>query len=217
MTELVWPDAPTCHGESPRFAQTAASWREPRKRRDDSDPYEQTWRTCWYCGSIHPEDLYRLLDGQAVVEYQDFDANAFSGDHVQYTQALADHYSRRSEQGIHVGGSDWKYGWPHKFYIDGIPNPAVGQEYVIYTYGGERADESVEYTNHHGEKGWRRVHSRNTCPSTTRAKWYNEHLTDLAPETFEVMAALLETHSRIKFYLVDGKLHYSAPFRGFQH
>lgn len=36
--------------------------------------------------------------------------------------------------GAKLGGSDWKYGWPHKFYVDGIPNSNKGN--LITVMGG---------------------------------------------------------------------------------
>jgi len=50
-------------------------WREPR--------YGDHFRTCSFCGCIHPEDL-------------------------------------AAEQGWRASWADMKYGWPHKFYVEGI-------------------------------------------------------------------------------------------------
>lgn len=57
-----------------RFAPQ--TWREPSHGR--------SYRTCSYCGCIHPEDLIAYVKGGGT-----------------------------------LGGSDWKYGWPHKFYLHG--------------------------------------------------------------------------------------------------
>ena len=54
-------------------------WREPHRG--------EHWRTCSYCGSIHPEDLAAEIQSQTVP---------------------------RAEW------SDFKYGWPHKVYVQGI-------------------------------------------------------------------------------------------------
>lgn len=76
MSEIVWPDKPTCHGD---VTQGVFKISEPHWR-----PTSDTcrYRTCSYCGSIHPADL--------ITEIQSGNA---------------------------MGGSDWKYGYPHKFYL----------------------------------------------------------------------------------------------------
>ena len=71
---MKFPEVPTCHGEAwPRPVQPRWETRAP-----------ETFRRCSYCGSIHPEDLIRLVG-----------------------------------EGCQIHGSDWKYGWPHKFYVEG--------------------------------------------------------------------------------------------------
>ncbi len=74
---MEWPEKPTCHGGPfvSRQNYDGPFWRDP----GPNAPY----RTCSYCGSLHPEDLVSLLE-------------AF---------------------GARLGGSDWKYGWPHRFYV----------------------------------------------------------------------------------------------------
>lgn len=193
MNALTWPERPTCHDgnwQAQRFAPQ--TWREPRG--DDStskypSPTVQTFRTCSYCGSIHPEDLVKAL-----------------------------------EAGATLGGSDWKYGWPHKFYVNGMPNPKFGQEYPQYMYGrpkdGEEGWEQYQdgFNSDDGSPrmSWRKLMSMSKCPPTAHAKWYNEHLQDLSPEAFAVLAPLLEKHAGIRFEMIDGKLAYSAPHRGYQ-
>jgi hypothetical protein len=31
------------------------------------------------------------------------------------------------ETGAYLSGSDWKYGYPHKYYVEKVPNPKFGQ------------------------------------------------------------------------------------------
>jgi len=50
---------------------------------DPTGVHGRPYRACDYCGSIHPEDLYKGL----------------------------------KDQGWTLHGADWKYGWPHKFYV----------------------------------------------------------------------------------------------------
>lgn len=176
---LVWPDKPTCHGLGHRTGEPL--WRPPRSV-DEDDPYEQTYRSCSYCGCIHPEDLYQLLQNEA---------------------------------GVNLGGSDWKYGWPHKFYVDGIPNPRVGVTYTIWTYGGQ-GDEYQEYTRYDGTKGFRKPYGTRSAPPTQQAKWYNQHLDELERPTFEVFSKLLDERTGVRFFYEDGKLKYQAPYQGYQ-
>jgi hypothetical protein len=73
---MTWPEKPTCHADAgePHYQGIEAGWKPPTER----VPY----RHCYYCGSLHPEDLLAAL-----------------------------------AEGDRLGGSDWKYGWPHKFYL----------------------------------------------------------------------------------------------------
>lgn len=188
---LIWPDRPICHGDKPRWQPEGVSWRAPRG--DDSGPYAQTFRTCSYCGSMHPEDLLNAL-----------------------------------RAGASASGSDWKYGWPHKFYIEGIPNPKAGHPHVDYTTCGRPSEQTLAeggweqyqdgFNPRTGEPNmsWRKPMPARPCPPTLHAKWYNEHLQDLEPAAFEALAAALEFSARIKFVMRDGKLHYTAPHAGFQ-
>jgi len=164
MTDLVWPERPACHGERSQYTGDLIAWRAPRI--DESGPYSDTFRTCSWCGSIHPEDLYNAMKAGVA----------------------------------RLGGSDWKYGWPHKFYVYGIPNPKAGQTVEIGSSYENRVNTPI----------------MGAAPQFLHAKWYNEHLTDLSPECFSAMAELLHNKSRILFTKKDGKLAYSAPYAGFQ-
>jgi len=164
---LAWPERPTCHDgnwQAERYPGSCV-WREPsggkprmREHPDWPDPYFETYRTCGYCGSIHPQDLYYWLErGVARLER-----------------------------------ADRKYGWPHKFYVEGIPNPIAGQLVVTswssaYRQNADGTSECVE-TPH-----------PSPAPATLFVKWYNEHLLDLSDETFAVFSALLEQHAGIHF------------------
>jgi hypothetical protein len=64
------------------------------------------YRTCSWCGSLHPQDFLRLRDERLV-----------SG----------------VDRSV-----DWKYGWPHKIYVD-LRNPEPDKLYCVGgSYGGER-------------------------------------------------------------------------------
>lgn len=187
---LLWPERPTCHDHDP-FAQRFEPpvWR-PADERD-------CFRTCSFCGSIHPEDLYSAI--------------------------LA---------GARLGGSDWKYGWPHKFYVEGIPNTNVGKlqrQTSSSIKGAEPTDEElaafklwvrsggeirVERLTENSRGMW--LCAYNPQDSKTRGKWYNTHLNDLNPTAFSALAEALMKQTNIQFTKADGELVYLAPRPGYQ-
>lgn len=71
--------------------------------------------------------------------------------------------------------ADWKYGWPHKFYVKGIPNPRAGQTVEVgCRYEGGKAEPIM-----------------GTAPETIGAKWYNQHLLDSSYDD-EAWAAVVQ-------------------------
>lgn len=151
---MEWPSRPTCHGQT---------WRPY----GDRPPYRSEVRTCDYCGSLHPEDLYTAL-----------------------------------HHGAKLRGSDWKYGFPHKFYVDNISNGYAGVETEV----GGTYDRGV-FTP-----------TRGIGPHAIPAKWYTVHLTDEGydDESRDELLKLLELCSGISFFFDDGKLMYRAPYHGYQ-
>jgi hypothetical protein len=90
-----------CHGETPSvFKYGQPTWSEPREGTD--------FRTCSYCGCIHPDDLIRVV-----------------------------------AEGKVMGGSDWKYGWPHKFYITAKDFHAKWYNVHLEDLEGEQFDKVV--------------------------------------------------------------------------
>jgi hypothetical protein len=161
----------------------AADWRKITGKVSESEPYEPTYRTCGYCGSIHPEDLVTFI-----------------------------------AQGATLHGSDWKYGWPHKFYVEGIPNPIAGKMIPEFTYYGALYT-PLPPNAERDDVGWRAKTAEYPAPPTQAAKWYNLHLLDQGYDT-AALTALIDTLYRmtgILFHLTDdNELRYSAPFRGYQ-
>lgn len=106
------------------------------------------------------------------------------------------------EAGAKMGGSDWKYGWPHKFYVKGIPNPIAGQEIEVSSV-------------HQGEEKLSSV--REPAKDTVRGKFYNVHLEDLNDIDFTKVATVIEWETDIIFNRHPEKgLGYSAPRPGHQ-
>jgi hypothetical protein len=130
---------------------------------------DRGFRTCNYCGSIHPEDLLRVLQAGATLET-----------------------------------ADWKYGWPHKFYVSNVPNANHGNEVSRSSGSGplpmssadrarwlsyaERPGCRVDITEADGR--WNAKVFEPDSP-TTHAKWYNDHLFELSPEAFDALVPRL--------------------------
>lgn len=183
-----------CHGDTTGggvFKYGVPVWREPQLQRE---PYGEFFRSCSYCGSIHPEDLITLLAGGATMH-----------------------------------GADWKYGWPHKFYVTNIPNPHAGKTVEI---GGKAGPDITEQspgvvwkgtcghadckqrTREHGY--WYLPHL-SPAPASMTAKFYNTHLMDCSDELFSKLTPLLQQHTGIEWNRDPVKgIGYKAPRPGYQ-
>lgn len=88
------------------------SWREPRRG--------HFYRTCSYCGCIHPEDLAAQPTGGT--RCLTCGAEGWEGCWSSQLTTGRDH--SYDPGGWHASWADRKYGWPHKFYVDLVnPNP----------------------------------------------------------------------------------------------
>jgi hypothetical protein len=71
----TWPEKPTAHDDDPWHERMRheSTWRPPgpQGREEDDGPYELTFRTCSYCGSIAPEDAVELLRASPNVHVAD--------------------------------------------------------------------------------------------------------------------------------------------------
>ena len=141
-------------------------------------------------------------------------------------------YLENSDLTVKLGGSDWKYGWPHKFYVRNVPNLLAGQMVKIGSTslptGKEPSgDDRARYTNwrqeaRYGGMGWE-ADLLQPAPAFAHAKWYNEHLMDAgySDAAWQLLADLLEQHAHIRFEREsqeDGsfRVKYRAPYRGYQ-
>lgn len=146
------------------------TWRPPDP---DREPAGAPFRTCGYCGSIHPADLL-------------------------------DAFTRHP---LRLELADMKYGWPHKVYVEGIPNPVAGRQVEVgsqHHTGGY--PQNAEQLVAEGSARWETVAGRRTlvvprmapAAATTWAKFYTEHLTDAA-DGFDTLADRLASHIRVRF------------------
>jgi hypothetical protein len=223
VEELSWP-AGTSHGFGGTSPEPERGWLPPRApdpsglKEGDKIPEganvggsPTVWRSCWYCGSMHPEDLHRfLVDGTATMH-----------------------------------GCDWKYGWPHKFYVD-VVNPDPDRLWLVstrsggpcrecraaiwacrpYTTGGPELPPLPEWPPAKPDCDWCDGSGFNPHHVSENAfgtyprlhgKFYNVHLLELEQAALDALTPLVLAQTGIRFSLdANGRLFYSAPRRGYQ-
>lgn len=228
----MWPSEVTCHAGETIYAGRVPHWDPPQPEpvphpkdmenmpplpegAEFTSPYGRPFRDCSYCGSIHPEDLYNLLSrerSQATCPRCNLAEEPVSPPSREITKEELDAWSRWNRArfqphtcGVKLGGADWKYGWPHKFYVEGIANPIAGR---LVCSGRTYSREG---------NSW---HEPHPASAHTHAKFYNVHLKDLSPEAFALLAPVIQQHAGIMFKLTtkEGqvKLSYAAPYAGYQ-
>ena len=109
--------------------------------------------------------------------------------------SVADVLKAFQTPGVRWSGSDWKYGWPHKLYVD-IPC----EPYRRCTSKGP-GENDLGYSE---------------CRSDN-CKFYTEHLLDATPEQLAEWNNIVKPIIKIGFEISeDGHLKYSAPCHGWQ-
>jgi hypothetical protein len=183
---MKFPDKPTCHQPmGPMFKiGNTFEWNGPRPVTSGPGTHlSHHTRTCSYCGSVHPEDLLRIL-----------------------------------ENGGDLGGSDWKYGWPHKFYVTAL-NPSKGEITQIGSSSGPVYSEEGALKRDAEGNYLRKNEPIMGASGDFHGKWYNEHIMDdgFDDEARAALISALEKHSHIRFSVDPEKgLGYAAPHRGYQ-
>lgn len=185
MIDLTRDVPITCHHVDDVFAPhlREMSWRAGRN--NESYGGVEPWRTCSYCGSMHPLDLLGfMLRGEIS----------------------------------NLGDADWKYGWPHKFYLD-VPNPHAGKLASSGSFGGgagytleQMQREYPGYINWRGSahEGWKADVTPTPAPASMHGKFYSVHLKDLSEEEFGALQVALAARSGISFERQGEKLLYRA-------
>lgn len=208
------------------------TWRKPRRG--------DHFRTCSYCGSIHPEDLAAELvpAGKCLgCGGEGFDGHYRNtiGPVVRHGLAegrlkpedLSDDERRRLEVpehsydpgGAYPSWADQKYGWPHKFYVQGLrpKDPALVHCYGHST-GENRPDDRLNWVAAasltraqkkiiaedgmvlRGEEpsGWYAFRPK----AELFAKFYTAHLAD--PQIADEARDKIAQASGIRFHFEDG-------------
>lgn len=91
------------------------------------------------------------------------------------------------QAGAHGSWADMKYGWPHKAYFNGVPNPHAGLLECLGT-----ANHPLEGWIQVDDKHWRQPYT--PAPATTTGKFYTVHLLDATPEQRQVIERHLGLH-----------------------
>ena len=188
------------------------SWREPR--------YGDFFRTCSYCGSIHPEDLAAEAASDACTVcgargwLNHFQDNEHSGSPLPCDCETPCHPF--APAGWYASWADQKYGWPHKFYVEGLrsrdpgllrymgsssprPEPPDGSGWVA-AKDLTRAQKKVlkaESVQHARDGGW---YLFGTKP-TAFAKFYTRHLAD--PAVSDEVKDKIAQASGLRFHFGD--------------
>lgn len=131
-----------------------------------------------------------------------------------------DEFLRAAFLGAKIGGSDWKYGYPHKFYVD-WPNPEPERLYPVSHLSEGATPEQFGYTGDYGPGGergldWREEDGRWIGYGkrlTLHTKFYSEHLVGWLNDE---RAERIKQMTGIHFSVRDGRLHYAAPHHGYQ-
>jgi|ERR1700687_324385 len=116
--------------------------------------------------------------------------------------------------GATMHGSDWKYGWPHKFYVT-VPNHIAGK---VVEMGGESGPNITEDTPGAVKRdGYWHKPFMEPAPATCQSKFYNTHLGDCSDEVLAELVPLLKARTGIEFNRDPEKgIGYRAPSPGYQ-
>ena len=212
---MKWPERPTCHdGDG-----WAANFGQPFWREANRDGHNLP---CWACGfeTTGPYgESFRRCSHCGSMHPEDL---------VHGLTAL----------GVHLGGTDWKYGWPHKFYIEEFPNLLAGKpthashwtvdfdeqptleqaRAASWTSVPEQCEIRIAKSPHRLDKWIACFHVVSPGPSYCFPKFYSEHLQDdMDDEARELLLRAVSQSSGVEFTINEtGKLHYRAPYHGYQ-
>lgn len=190
MTDtLTWPARPTCHDHEHSakvFGET--HWRGPRtENRDDKkygpSPYQETFRTCSYCGSMNPEDLFNALGAGAKIGRTD-------KTYKVYVEGMPNPKAGQTYQSYtHTGRL--------------TPEMAASGEW-------EEVPDGFDSVTGKPKVSYRKVSSTSTCPPTLFAKFYNDHLQDLDDATLRALSDRIAAAGGPHWWRQDGQLYFGS-------
>lgn len=167
---MKWPERHTCHAHEPRFRLAKGEWRPPRAVAKRGDD-----------------------DGPDIQPTRECDycGGMHAGDLLELLRGPA-------LIGLEVAG--WKYGWPHKIYVSGIPNPLAGVPTI----------RSWRYFTDANGVGQRESGEPRPEPATMTEKFYTEHLLDEGydDEAFKSITDAIAARTGLRFEVREGKLFY---------
>jgi hypothetical protein len=91
--------------------------------------------------------------------------------------------------------ADKKYGWPHKAYFDGVPNPHAG---LLELRGSANYKPEGEHYKDWVQDGEYWIEPPRPAGATTNGKFYSVHLMDATPEERDIIEAHLGLHFDFK-------------------
>ena len=207
-------------------------WRPPRR--------DEFYRTCSFCGSIHPGDLAAEPAGtgtcrmcgkqgweahfraQRPVWARDVKVSDLTDEERTHLDSFAPEHTY-DPGGWYVSWADQKYGWPHKFYVENLTphDPDVLSVLSATTHLEGMTGEGWVLTENLTKKqkqiikddGWRGdnyVAFQFWHRPNCYAKFYTEHLKD--PNISPEAIATIERVSGLHFeWLEDGRVRWSKP------
>lgn len=98
--------------------------------------------------------------------------------------------------GASLHWADRKYGWPHKAYADGVPNPHAGLPEITSSgggYGQPEPERGGTWTKRPDGR-WNWLADPKPAPALTHGKFYTEHLQDATPDERGVIERAMGLH-----------------------
>jgi hypothetical protein len=138
------------HGQEPAAA-CGWTWRAPRRG--------EHFRTCSWCGSVHPQDLLATPRGTGSCAT----CGAWNWETCLGGQRGPGDLHNFEPGGWWLSWADWEYGWPHKMYVESLRPAHPGTLHCLS-----------------------RIHGREPEPRETGLDWYRAR--DLTPELLAIAA-----------------------------
>lgn len=143
---MNWPSTHTCHHGAPSVASAPfGSWRPPTTGYEDVK-YSRyfPWRSCDYCGSIHPEDVLTIAETYPIrVELAD---RKYGWPHKVYIDIK---HTFEPEREFEIGTN-----------FDGTPIVRKGQTFTVKFYNEHLADDGITDEQFSKITDWVLLHTR---------------------------------------------------------